>query len=68
MHGLLGIVSTLNNLTVLIVSDIFKTTSYSFALTAYNDIGPSPNSTVVCFTYTIEDYEFSHELLFLVPN
>ena len=76
--GLLGIASTMDNSTELIVSNLFKATSYSFSLTAYNDIGSSPNSTEPCVVYTMEDGEFSlffftHDLqvlpsLFIVPD
>ena len=73
---LLGIASTMDNSTELNVSDLFKATSYSFSLTAYNDIGSSPYSTEPCLVYTLEDGEFSHDLganmilssLFLVPD
>ena len=58
--GLVGINSTADDSPELIVSNLFKATSYSFIITAYNAIGPSPNSTELCVAYTMEDGKFSY--------
>ena len=50
-------VSTADNSTQLVLSQLLKGTSYSIMLAAYTAVGPGPSSTDQCTTYTLEDGE-----------
>lgn len=48
-------VSTADNSTHQVLTNLLKATSYSFTLTAYTAVGPGPSSTDQCVAYTQED-------------
>ena len=50
-------VSTTDNSTQTVLTNLLKATSYSFTLTAYTVVGPGPSSTNQCVAYTQEDSE-----------
>ena len=70
--GLPFVAHTTNNSTTISIDQLFEATSYSFAITAFTIVGPSPASSDQCVTYTNEDGELSikckYTVLFLNIN
>lgn len=50
-------ISTANNETAFVVTNLYKATTYSFSLQAFTVVGGSPIATNICSTSTIEDGE-----------
>ena len=50
-------ISTTDNSTQQVLTNLLKATSYSFTLIAYTVVGPGPSSTSQCVAHTQEDSE-----------